>query len=81
MDFNIQLAKSFLESTEEFPVGLDQAWVWLGYSTKQKALSTLKSYFQEGVDYIFKMSDPNSQDEITNRLKRLLLDVLAIFTA
>ena len=70
MDFNIELAKSFLESAEEFPVGLDQAWVWLGYSTKQKALSTLESYFQEGVDYIFKISDLNSQDEINQQVKK-----------
>jgi hypothetical protein len=31
MDFNIELAKSLIESAEEFPVDPEQAWVWLGY--------------------------------------------------
>ena len=51
MDFNIELAKSLLDSAEEFPVDLEQAWVWLGYTRKDSALDTLKSYFEDGVDF------------------------------
>ncbi|MCC3459798.1 MAG: hypothetical protein EAZ73_09120 [Oscillatoriales cyanobacterium] len=51
MDFSIELAKSLIESTEQFPIDLEQAWVWLGYTRKDSALDTLKSYFEEGVDF------------------------------
>ncbi len=51
MDFNIELAQELLESSDAFPVPLDRAWVWLGYSRKDKAVDTLKSYFEEGVDF------------------------------
>ena len=51
MDFSIELAQDLLDSSEEFPVSLDDAWVWLGYSRKDKALDTLKSYFETGVDF------------------------------
>jgi|JFJP01.1.fsa_nt_gi Phage anti-repressor protein len=51
MDFNIELAKSLIDSAEEFPVDLEQAWVWLGYTRKDSALDTLKSYFEDGVDF------------------------------
>ncbi|MEG4302397.1 hypothetical protein [Microcoleus sp. D3_18a_C4] len=37
MDFSIELAKSFLDSTEQFPVAFDRAWVWLGFATKASA--------------------------------------------
>ena len=70
MDFNIELAQELLESSDAFPVPLDRAWVWLGYATKQKALITLESYFEENVDYVFKISDPNSQDENNQMVKK-----------
>ena len=51
MDFSIELAKTFLESDEQFPIALDSAWEWLGYAQKQNALNTLKSYFEENLDF------------------------------
>ena len=63
MDFNIELAQELLDSPDKFPVPLDRAWTWLGYATKQKALNTLESYFEENVDYVFKTSGHNSQDK------------------
>lgn len=51
MDFSIELAKSFLDSDEQFPVEFDNAWQWLGYTRKDSALDTLKSYFEEGLDF------------------------------
>lgn len=41
MNFSIELAKTFLESDEQFPIELDSAWVWLGYTRKDSALDTL----------------------------------------
>lgn len=70
MDFNIELAQGLLDSPEQFPVDLLQAWVWLGYSTKQKALNTLESYFEEGVDYIFITSEFNNQDKNNQQVKK-----------
>lgn len=58
MDFSIELAQDLLDSSEEFPVSLDDAWVWLGYAEKRNALDTLKSYFEENLD--FSSSNPKS---------------------
>ena len=51
MDFSIELAKSLIESDEQFPVEFDEAWQWLGYTRKDSALDTLKSYFEEDIDF------------------------------
>ena len=47
MNFNRDLAIALLESTEEYPVDFDEAWQWLGYSTKQKAKSKLEENFEK----------------------------------
>ena len=52
--FNQELAIALYESTENFPVDFDDAWQWLGYSTKQKALNTLKNNFEEDMDFLTK---------------------------
>ena len=52
-EFSIELAKQLVESEEEFPVDLDQAFIWLGYSRKDKAVEMLKTYFEQGVDLRF----------------------------
>lgn len=44
----------YLNSREEFPIDFDDAWKWIGYSTKQKGLQTLKSNFEEGIDFLTK---------------------------
>lgn len=63
MDFSINLAKALIESTEEFPVDLEQAWVWLGYSKKQNAKDKLTRNFDKDADYIITQMrvNPNQQ--------------------
>lgn len=39
-------------TAEEFPVDFDDAWQWIGYSTKQKAAEALKANLIEGVDFL-----------------------------
>lgn len=50
-DFNRDLALALVESSEQFPVDLDDAWGWLGYATKQKAMRKLEQNFEECLDY------------------------------
>lgn len=51
INFSKDLAITLLESADEYPVPLDNAWEWLGYATKQKAQKKLESNFEEGIDY------------------------------
>jgi phage anti-repressor protein len=50
--FSAELATAFFSSDENFPVDLDDAWRWLGYSRKDAALRKLTSHFEENTDYI-----------------------------
>lgn len=52
LEFSQQLALSLYESTEEFPVDLDEAYQWLGYSRKDAAKRKLVNNFIEGIDYV-----------------------------
>jgi phage anti-repressor protein len=54
LSFNRELAIALYESPEEFPIDFDDAWRWLGYSTKQKAESKLRNNFEEGLDFLTK---------------------------
>ena len=45
------LVQSFINSGDRFPVDFDNAWQWLGYSTKQKAKNRLIDNFESGIDY------------------------------
>lgn len=56
-EFSIELAQALFDSEDAFPVDFDDAWVWLGYSTKSNALRKLKSQFDEDVDYTLIRSD------------------------
>lgn len=49
---SIELVKTFVESTEDFPVDFDDAWRWIGYSRKDTAKELLLSKFESGFDYI-----------------------------
>lgn len=49
--FNLVIAQQLIDSDDEFPVNFEDAWQWLGYSRKDKALDTLKSYFEFGLDF------------------------------
>jgi phage anti-repressor protein len=50
-DFNFEIAMSLCKSNVKFPVDFEKAWVWLGYSKKDKALQLLKKHFVKDVDY------------------------------
>lgn len=54
LPFNQETALTLQTSGYTHPVDFDLAWVWLGYSSKQKALNKLKnkSNFDEGMDFI-----------------------------
>jgi hypothetical protein len=50
----IELKERFeeiVQSAEEFPVDFDDAWQWIGYSTKGNALRVLKENFEESIDF------------------------------
>lgn len=52
MNFNIELAKSYVQSKEIFPIDFNDAWQWLDFSRKDNALrSFLKCEFVENVDF------------------------------
>jgi hypothetical protein len=45
--------RAFVDKGNDYPVDFDDAWCWLGYSTKGNALRKLKGgVFKEGVDCI-----------------------------
>ncbi|MBW4674731.1 MAG: hypothetical protein KME52_12075 [Desmonostoc geniculatum HA4340-LM1] len=49
--FTQDLAIHLHNSKEQFPIDFEDAWQWLGYSTKQKAKTKLFNNFDEDVDF------------------------------
>ncbi len=50
--FDLTIAQSLFDSSEKFPVDLDDAWKWLGYSKKETVLKALMSeHFDRGIDW------------------------------
>lgn len=54
MEFSSELALALVQSTEQFPVDFDDAWQWIGYSSKQMARKKLVNNFETGVDFLIK---------------------------
>ena len=52
MEFSQEMALALVESPERFPVDFDEAWQWIGYSTKQKARNKLFNNFERGEDFL-----------------------------
>jgi phage anti-repressor protein len=52
MEFSHEIALALVRSEAKFPVNFDDAWQWIGYSTKQKAKDKLTRNFEAGTDYI-----------------------------
>ncbi|QKQ76361.1 antA/AntB antirepressor family protein [Nostoc sp. TCL240-02] len=52
LTFDKTLALSIYNSDEQFPIDLDDAWLWLGWASKQKALDCLVANFEEGTDFL-----------------------------
>lgn len=51
-DLSFELVFEMVNSEQEFPVSLDDAWQWIGYSRKESAKDRLVKHFDEGVDYV-----------------------------
>ncbi|MEH1973819.1 MAG: hypothetical protein V7L02_11605 [Nostoc sp.] len=49
--FSQTLAFALYQSSEQFPVDLDDAWLWLGHAKKNDVLEKLKDNFEEGLDF------------------------------
>lgn len=54
MEFSHELALALVQSDRAFPVDFDDAWRWIGYSTKQKAKNKLVNNFEEEIDFLTK---------------------------
>ncbi|MEH2139455.1 hypothetical protein [Nostoc sp.] len=51
LTFDQSLALSLYQSQEQFPVDLDEAWKWLGYSRKDSCLEMIERVLEEGLDF------------------------------
>jgi phage anti-repressor protein len=51
LNLNTARINSLLASEEAFPIDLDEAYKWIGYTRKDSAVDTLKSNFEEGIDF------------------------------
>lgn len=69
LTFSQDLAIALVNSDDRFPVDFDEAWQWLGYSTKQAAKKKLTRNFEEGLDYSTKwMSVPHGNGSTASLL-------------
>lgn len=76
MDFNIELAKQLMNDQATFPVNLDLAWKWIGYSKKQNAKDKLTRNFIEQVDYtITQMRETKPDGSFSHYYDLILLKV------
>ncbi|MFN6486603.1 MULTISPECIES: hypothetical protein [unclassified Nostoc] len=50
--FNKSLALSLYQSDKQFPIDLNDAWQWLGYTNKHTCVSTLKNNFIINEDFL-----------------------------
>jgi hypothetical protein len=58
-DFNKELALSLVNSEDNFPIDFEEAWQWLGFSTKASAKRKL-NHFNEGIDFSTSRSKPSN---------------------
>lgn len=76
MDFSIELAKSLIESAEEFPIDFEKAWVWLGYTRKDSAKEKLTRNFDKNLDYSAKWrSVAHSNGSTASRVEQIMLTI------
>lgn len=54
MEFSHELALALVQSDKQFPVDFDDAWQWIGYSTKQMARKKLVNNFEPEIDFLIK---------------------------
>lgn len=48
----VEVVFELIDNLEGHPIDFDAAWKWAGYSTKQKALKSLKSKFEENSEFL-----------------------------
>lgn len=76
LSFSQDLATSLYESKNSHPVNFDDAWKWLGYSTKQKAKDKLTGNFEKGEDYLTEwLNVPHSNGLTASRTEIITLTV------
>ncbi|MBL1176814.1 hypothetical protein [Pantanalinema sp. GBBB05] len=76
MELSQSLVRSLIESDEQFSVDFDNAWQWIGYSSKQAAKKKLVRNFEPGSDYLSKwMSVPHSNGSTASRVEKIYLTV------
>jgi anti-repressor protein len=63
------------ESQDEYPVDFDNAWVWIGYSTKGNAKTALVKDFVEGVDFLLMNNQKRSYGKGGHNAEKIYLTV------
>lgn len=51
MQLSLEIVRVLIESEEEFPVDLDDAWSWLGFRRKEAAKKLLFESFERDLDF------------------------------
>jgi len=72
--FSFELARDIYHATDQFPVDFEKAWVWMGYSKKDRALKILKKHFTQGEDFAFLQSGEWRRDGRSSDLYGLTVD-------
>ena len=76
LTFNQESAIALYQSNDEFPVNFEDAWQWLGYSSKQSAKKKLLRNFEKGIDYLSKwMSVAHSNGLTASRTEEIHLTI------
>ena len=74
MEFSHDLALRLVRSQEQFPVAFEDAWQWLGYSSKQAAKKKLLRNFETDLDFNIIQVD-RVQNEGRRRVSRLVKQI------
>jgi phage anti-repressor protein len=75
MEFSHDLAMILYKSTDPFPVDLEDAVKWVGWTRKSSAKTTLTNNFREGVDFY----SPNRKSPTGGRPKEVYLLTVQCF--
>lgn len=76
ISFNQELAIALYECSDNFPVSLDDAWQWLGYSSKQKAKDKLVRNFEKEFDFrITQMVETKPDGRFSHRYEKIELSL------
>lgn len=76
ISFNQELAIALYGCSDNFPVSLDDAWQWLGYSSKQKAKDKLIRNFEKEFDFrITQMVETKPDGRFSHRYEKIELSI------